>query len=130
MFLFTTTLICSILSLITASPAPLPTPAPELYPLEKRACSEDNCLRAMIRRIETAAPFCATYTTDVAATIPTWATAQCASNPSRHPNNSESEDQILEIKCRDLDDGNPNPNIYAYAYADAWGVKDCLRSGE
>ncbi|KAH7402950.1 hypothetical protein BKA66DRAFT_564833 [Pyrenochaeta sp. MPI-SDFR-AT-0127] len=61
---------------------PQPTPAPELITLEKRACSADNCLRALRNRIVTAIPFCSTYTTDAAATVPTWA-ANCADNPTR-----------------------------------------------
>ncbi|KAF2248282.1 hypothetical protein BU26DRAFT_330719 [Trematosphaeria pertusa] len=82
MHLFAVSFFSFLISSALATPAP--TPAPELsLALEKRDCAADNCLRAMRNRISTAVPFCSTYTTDAAVTIPTWATAQCASNPTR-----------------------------------------------
>ncbi|KAJ8110557.1 hypothetical protein OPT61_g6635 [Boeremia exigua] len=74
----------SVLAL-TLQPAlgmPEPTAAPELHSLDKRACSSDNCLRAVRRNVISAIPFCATYTTEPTATIPTWA-ANCQENPTR-----------------------------------------------
>ena len=72
---------------VAANPAPaagpIATPAPDLVHLDKRACAADNCLRALRNSISTAEPFCRTYTTETAATIPTWATGPCATNPTR-----------------------------------------------
>ncbi|KAF2736295.1 hypothetical protein EJ04DRAFT_551363 [Polyplosphaeria fusca] len=78
-------LVAILVATTYASPAPepAPAPAPEPHWLDKRSCVGDNCLRALRNRIATATPFCATYTTDAAATIPTWATSQCASNPTK-----------------------------------------------
>jgi hypothetical protein len=70
------------LSLQPVLAMPEPTPAPELVSLDKRDCSADNCLRAVRRNALSAIPFCSTYTTEVTATIPTWA-ANCANNPTR-----------------------------------------------
>ncbi|KAH6622201.1 hypothetical protein C7974DRAFT_473554 [Boeremia exigua] len=70
------------LALHPALAMPEPTPAPELHTLEKRACSADNCLRAVRRNVLSAIPFCSTYTTEATATIPTWA-ANCQDNPTR-----------------------------------------------
>lgn len=61
---------------------PQPTPAPKPVTLSKRACSADNCLRAVRNNVKSAIPFCSTYTTDATATIPTWA-ANCQENPTR-----------------------------------------------
>ncbi|KAF1933679.1 uncharacterized protein M421DRAFT_88837 [Didymella exigua CBS 183.55] len=61
---------------------PQPTAAPELVTLNKRACSADNCLRAVRNNVNSAIPFCSTYTTAATATIPTWA-ANCQDNPTR-----------------------------------------------
>ncbi|PSN61480.1 hypothetical protein BS50DRAFT_578478 [Corynespora cassiicola Philippines] len=73
-------LVTSVMASPAPAPIPAPTPAPEL---QKRDCAQDNCMRAMKNRLLTAVPFCSTYTTEAAATIPTWATAQCQSNPTR-----------------------------------------------
>lgn len=77
-------LVASALAL-TLQPAlsmPEPTAAPALHGLDKRACSADNCLRAVRRNVQSAIPFCSTYTTEATATIPTWA-ANCQNNPTR-----------------------------------------------
>lgn len=77
---FTLTLL--VVTLKPALAIPQPTPAPELVTLDKRACSADNCLRAVRNNVKSAIPFCSTYTTDATATIPTWA-ANCQNNPTR-----------------------------------------------
>lgn len=47
------------------------------------SCNEDNCLRALRNRAPTASPYCSTYTTTSNTAVPTWASSQCASNPTR-----------------------------------------------
>jgi hypothetical protein len=83
MYLFTLALTATALTQSLVFGNPMPTPAPELQVLEKRACAADNCLRGFRNRIVTAVPFCETYTATLTATIPTWAAAACATNPTR-----------------------------------------------
>lgn len=75
-----TTLLAAVLD--PALTFPQPTPAPELVTLDKRACSADNCLRAVRGNVKSAIPFRSTYTANATAMIPTRA-ANCQNNPTR-----------------------------------------------